>query len=712
MKIVFTFVGAKTRNKTSAFMKNGINGKKIVWSAVIVVILLTGGGFVTYSLGGSYSKVLCHYIFVDFSIEKLRSAMFLISNLKYHNTQLTADSLTSEQQAFKARTDSVCQALCNKYGWKNVPIDSIFAERKSSALWIDRHLSNNNSKQSTLQPCGDALTPELMISQIDFAHNVWKTSPFAKDLTFDEYKEAILPFVCINNYGELHDLNYYHGAISLLSKIGTLQTLSERVAYYAKIIQYLRDINASIGKKSFGGLMSMYSRDEDCLSIVHYACMIMRSFGMPVAVDHVAGYRELTGRHYFCSLYNTKLKTWQGFNPEGSLPGDSAFLGAPTLNIYRDMFEAQKDAPYFVRGKGEFVPIHLASPCLRDVTEQYSPVTQITLPFNLSTNNKLAYLAAFDCRGNNGLVASTWGMIDQRHHSVTFKKVLPNTLFFPICYNGEESVCFGKPFYVKMIGGNPHICHLPSKDGATPTTDVLLLRKYPVKPNMQLLADHLKGSVILGSNDKTFAKADTLLRFLFAPTQYIKIYTFNKTGKYRYYRFVPPQQYPNANIAHMEWLTSHPDNGENAMQASREAITRPLLVKKATKMQSHYVQLTDAVLKNMQASPQYDHNPLTSAGGYPFFTLQLSKPKLVEAVNLMAMHAGNTITSGHQYLLLYWDNGWKVCAHATAKYEYLEFHNIPSNKLYWLYDITEGQEEMPFLITNGTQHFLYGEIIK
>lgn len=689
-----------------------MTGKKFVWLTTLIVMLVVSSALMIHNIGRGYSKVLCHYIFVDFNVDKLRSAMFLINNLKYHNTQISADSLTTEQQAFKARTDSVCHALCNKYGWKNVPIDSIFAERRSSALWINNHLTNYNSKQSDLQPCSGVLTPELMIRQIDFAHNVWKKSPFAKDLSFDEYKEAILPFVCINNYGELHDLNYYHGAIPLLAEMGNQKTLRERVAFYAKIVQYLRDINASVGNKLPDGLMSMYSRDEDCFSIAHYACMIMRSFGMPVVVDHVAGYRELAGRHYFCSVYNTASKTWQGFNPEGSLPGDRDFLGAPTLNIYRDMFEVQKDAPCFVRNKGEFVPGHLASPCIRDVTEKYCPVMQITLPFNLYSDNNLAYLAAFNCRGEEGLVASTWGVIDKDKRCVTFKRVLPNTLFFPVCYKGEECVSFGKPFYVKQINGKPHICYLPVKDGQTSKSNVLLLRKFPVKQNMRLLADNLKGSVILGSNDKTFEKADTLLRFLFAPTQYLRTYTFNRKGRYQYYRFVPPPQFPNANIAHMEWLTSSPRKGKDVMPASREAITRPLNGQKSKGGQRRYVQLKDAVLKDMQASPQYDHNPLTSAGGYPFFTLQLNKPEIVEAVNLMAMHANNTITSGHQYLLLYWDKGWRICDSATAKFEYVEFHDVPSDKLYWLYDTTDGQEEMPFLMNNGMQRFLYGELIK
>lgn len=80
--------------------------------------------------------------------------------------------------------------------------------------------------------------------------------------------------------------------------------------------------------------------------------------------------------------------------------------------------------------------------------------------------------------------------------------------------------------------------------------------------------------------------------------------------------------------------------------------------------------------------------------------------------NLMPMHANNTITPGHCYLLLYWDNRWKICGKATAKYEYVEFRDVPSGKLYWLCDTTAGQEEMPFMVSEGKQLFLYGDIIK
>lgn len=58
-----------------------------------------------------------------------------------------------------------------------------------------------------------------------------------------------------------------------------------------------------------------------------------------------------------------------------------------------------------------------------------------------------------------------------------------------------------------------------------------------------------------------------------------------------------------------------------------------------------------------------------------------------------------------------WDNGWVPCGVKTAAYEFVEFNSVPANKLYWLENLTEGKEEMPFVIIDAKQQFIYGNII-
>ena len=48
------------------------------------------------------------------------------------------------------------------------------------------------------------------------------------------------------------------------------------------------------------------------------------------------------------------------------------------------------------------------------------------------------------------------------------------------------------------------------------------------------------------------------------------------------------------------------------------------------------------------------------------------------------------------------------CGISKAKYEYIEFTDVPRGKLYWLVNLTQGKEEMPFVIDEqGRQRFVY-----
>ena len=101
----------------------------------------------------------------------------------------------------------------------------------------------------------------------------------------------------------------------------------------------------------------------------------------------------------------------------------------------------------------------------------------------------------------------------------------------------------------------------------------------------------------------------------------------------------------------------------------------------------------------------------TAPGAYPSITLALDEPQVVTAVRFAPLNADNGIKAGNIYRLNYWDNGWKTVAASPAEYEYIEFKGVPVNKLYWLENLTEGKEEMPFVVIDGKQRFIYDNII-
>lgn len=686
--------------------------RRIIILFAILTAILSVPVYIHYK-GHGHSDVLYHYIFRDFNINKFRCAVFLLENMQYHTSVHGQECLSAEQKLVKYRTDSIYLSLANTYGRDSIPIDTIiYKVRRTSIEWAKEHLTSQKLEEiESLAPDNKTITSDFIIRQIDEAFEIWNKSPFTKDISLKEFEESILPYCCIPAYGRLQTPKQLQALMPVLKGLDGETDLRNIVHRYHKTISDLRDINGTMDDKATKGIMSLYSRDEGCLDIAHYGCMLLRAYGVPTVVDHVVGFRQLPDRHYFCCLYNAAEKKWQGFNAEGSLPGDSDFLGTPVLNIYRDMYAAQKESPYFLRGKNEYVPPYLGSPCLKDVSELYMPVCKVTLPFHNKTDNHLAYLAAFSSNAEEGMLATTWGVIDKKSHTVTFNKALLDILYFPVYYEDNHAVSFGKPFYLRKDNGKINRHYLPI-NGNGKENSALLLRKYPLKQSMQEQAEKMIGTVFLGSNDSNFTKADTLLVLKTAPTQYIKEYHFSRTGNYRYYRLQPPKDYPHSIISHLEWLVKR--NGyDDVLPSTRTAITSPQTKGKVS-TDARFVKLRDAKIREMEKQPQYDGNPLTSAGGRKNITLTLKNPQRVEAVRLMAVHENNVINAGDQYLLLFWDGKqWATCGEKTAEYEYLLFDNIPANRLYWLRDITKGQEELPFLLTpSGQQRFIYPDVIK
>ena len=679
---------------------------------IIVIVSLLAVPIYIHVKGHGHSDVLYHYIFKDFNINKFRCAVFLLDNMRYHASVYGEEALTDEQQAIKDRTDSIYASLAGIYGWDSIPVDTIiYKVRRKSIEWAEKNIRTQDSQDTEyLAPDNKAVTSDFLIRQIDEAYEIWTNSPFTKGMSLAEFEESLLPYCCIPAYGRLQTPRQLQAMMPSLKGLAKETELRDIVAHYWRAISNLRDINGSMGDKATKGIMSLYSRDEDCLDIAHYGCMLLRAYGVPTVVDHVVGFRQLPERHYFCCLYNTVREEWQGFNAEGSLPGDSDFLGTPTLNIYRDMYAAQRESPYFLRSRDEYVPAYLNNPCIKDVSGLYMETVSVTLPFYGKTNNRLAYLAAFSVSAEDGLLATTWGVVDKKNNMVTFNNALLNVLYFPVFYDGNRAECFGDPFYLHKDNGTVRRHYLPTKGKGN--RSALLLRKYPPKKSMTEQARKMIGTVFLGSNDSTFGKADTLLVLKAAPSQYLKEYRFSRTGNYKYYRLQPPRDYPHCTISQLEWLTRK-GYTRDAMTSSRTAVTSPSMVGNVTR-DAKMVKLRDAKIREMEKQPQYDGNPLTSAGGKKNITLTLRSPQRVEGVRLMAVHENNVINAGDEYQLFYWDGSeWALCGEQTAEYEYLLFNNIPAANLYWLRDVSKGQEELPFLLgANGAQHFLYPDIIK
>ena len=106
------------------------------------------------------------------------------------------------------------------------------------------------------------------------------------------------------------------------------------------------------------------------------------------------------------------------------------------------------------------------------------------------------------------------------------------------------------------------------------------------------------------------------------------------------------------------------------------------------------------------------YNPNMQYSSYGKIDLMpLKRSMKVKKIRYAPANAENHIVVGHSYQLMYWDNGWKNAGTRLARYNFLQFDNVPLDRIYWLRDLTAGKEEHPFLYKDGKQLFIYHDTI-
>ena len=118
-------------------------------------------------------KVLAHYKHEPL---KLKAAKFLIENMDAYSFNTSPES-----DAYYKTMDSIFSL--------NKPIDAISHEQDSLLARLKKPNSNNLEYIPDLQ----CLSSEFLIDNIDRAFEAWK-SPFAKNMSFDDFCEYLLPY--------------------------------------------------------------------------------------------------------------------------------------------------------------------------------------------------------------------------------------------------------------------------------------------------------------------------------------------------------------------------------------------------------------------------------------------------------------------------------------------------------------------------------------
>ncbi|MDD5425169.1 MAG: transglutaminase-like domain-containing protein [candidate division Zixibacteria bacterium] len=295
----------------------------------------------------------------------------------------------------------------------------------------------------------ETITADFLKTQIDMAFRAWREKPWAKNLSFENFCEYVLPYRGSNEPLENWREPFWE----------RYQNLEARMTVSTDVIEATRLINDDIRSwftfdpryyyhPTDQGLAEMFEqkkgRCEDMTNLTIYA---MRANGLAVTSDYTPYWADTGNNHAWNAILNTESIVIPFMGGESN-PGEYRLSGK-LAKVYRKLYRRVKQNLVFQDRKQEHVPGWLAGKSYLDVTADYVPVSDVTVTLNkdIPDSVDVAYLCVF----NSGeWKAIHWGRIKDKQ--AVFTDMGRDIAYLPALYLNKEIVPCGEPF-VLMVDG-------------------------------------------------------------------------------------------------------------------------------------------------------------------------------------------------------------------------------------------------------------------
>ena len=245
---------------------------------------------------GELKKVLNHYLEHPEDSLKYQAACFLIDNMKWHLSTEQAVFPDSSLFEWHTRFDSLYTNMM-----LGIPDSSLHTDRNRERYWQHSYVARQVASvfppdtptivKGTF-PDPRCISSAFLISHIENAFRAWHTSPYASYLTFEQFKEMILPYRAVTGYPfyengqRLNDMFRKHLDQSdektyakIINRYNLYKNGIHQMFPYYRQIQHVGTYDMFIGQ------------NYDCISMADNFCHVFRAYGIPTAVDCTLSYR-------------------------------------------------------------------------------------------------------------------------------------------------------------------------------------------------------------------------------------------------------------------------------------------------------------------------------------------------------------------------------------------------------------------------------------
>ena len=396
--------------------------------------------------------VLSYYGTQDRNVDKMKAAVFLISNMPFHYSY-RSDSI-------HLYYDEAAAILSNA---------SLSPEsQRDSLLYLSQTVYKNLPYD--IGPDNRVVTKEFLIHTIDQSYKQWKESPWASQLTLSDYMEWLLPYKAT----ECQELDYWRDTLLCHFGDGLRHPIRNDVEYNttAGVSDMIR--NEVLEKVNRYGLytpsglplLSSYLLPRQTFgNISDYALLAtlsFRSMGIPAVLDETpVGSRYTAATKWFVILSDRgeeQPSEWDLSTPTGW----SFFPHERGPKVFRNTFGVdRRRLKYMMNAKYKY-PFDLT---VKDVTHKYFLTSEICIPVKTRYRSKLqdnyVYIASAirtgqDSKTHEGCPdPDGWKIVDfgiLNRGKVWFHNMGREVIYRVYGFDGNGLIPISEPFLLKKNG--------------------------------------------------------------------------------------------------------------------------------------------------------------------------------------------------------------------------------------------------------------------
>ena len=613
--------------------------------------------------------VLKHYRTVDKDPQKLKAAKYLIANMPAHYSYRDTAAINRYYgQALEIlgtgpspdwQRDTLRRISDTQYG-------GIMQNRVSDV---------------------EIITSDYLISSLDKAFEQWRTQPWAKHLTFDEFRDWILPYKVteLQSLDNWRDIlaQHYSDSISTVT-----DPLDQRNTIYGAIEIVRNEIHnkqSAIGHRVIWedrGSIPMRSAATwlrmtygSCLDYVTMGTAVFRSLGLPAAIDQVPCWGRNNDGHSWYVFPDDRGREQKTINSLIMPAGMQFYPYERIPKVWRSTYTINRDLVIY-RNTAKYVSKF--DLCSEDVTSKYNLTSDLEIEIDKRiikglADKKYVHIAM---AANGG--GPQWRVLDYgklKRGKACFKNMGRNMLYIVLGYDGDRLIPISKPFTLDK-GGN--INYVDYDKNETKTVAMDIRRKYYESYNVVDMRRRILGGKAQCSDYPDFRNALTL--YTIERTDIPDKIELNADKPYRYWRYMTP----DGSWGSISELSFYDASGNRLdgkgianPEAGQDAIERAY---------------DGNLLSNFEIN-QPNGN---------WVGMDMGKPIEVKYISVSPRSDDNDVCPGNEYELLYFTGrSWRSLGFQTPTGNSLHYNDVPLNTLLWVRNYTRGQNERPFIVRDN-----------